>query len=116
MEGKMTASHSVFLGINGSAIALDETTGAQVWSTSLKGSDFVNLLVTENKLYAATKGEIFCLDPGTGKILWHNPLRGMGHGLVCIASPESQPNPTAAIKQKKNQEDEAAAVVVAAGS
>jgi outer membrane protein assembly factor BamB len=107
----------VFLGLNGSVIALDDTTGDHVWTTRLKGSDFVNLILNENKLYATTKGEIFCLDPGTGKILWQNPLRGMGHGLVCIAAPGSQPNLTAAIKKKKNQDDVAAtAAVTAAGS
>ena len=113
----MSALNFVFLGINGSVIALDETTGNQVWATRLKGSDFVNLILNENKLYATTKGEIFCLDPGTGKILWQNPLRGMGHGLVCIAAPGSQPNLTSMIKKKKDQEDAAAtAAVTAAGS
>jgi outer membrane protein assembly factor BamB len=111
----MAALNLIYLGINGSVIALEKTTGSQVWSTTLKGSDFVNLILDENRLYATTKGEIFCLDPGTGKILWQNPLRGMGHGLVCIAAPGSQSNLTAAIKQKKNQE-EADAAVVAAGS
>jgi outer membrane protein assembly factor BamB len=113
--GKMSPFNFVFLGINGSAVALDETTGNQVWATKLKGSDFVNLILNENKLYATTKGEIFCLDSGTGKILWQNPLRGMGHGLVCIAAPGSQPNLTAVIKKKKDQDD-AAAAVTAAGS
>ena len=113
----MAALNYVFLGIKGSAIALDETTGTQVWATRLIGSDFVNLILGQNKLYATTKGEVFCLDPGTGEILWKNPLKGLGQGLVCIAAPVSQPNPTAAIKQKKNQEDAAtAAAVMAAGS
>jgi outer membrane protein assembly factor BamB len=113
----MSDSNFVFLGLNGSVIALDDTTGDQVWTTRLKGSDFVNLILNENKLYATTKGEIFCLDSGTGKILWQNPLRGMGHGLVCIAAPGSQPNLAAAIKKKKNQDDAAAtAAVTAAGS
>ena len=105
----MAALNYVFLGVHGSVVALDETTGTQVWTTKLKGRDFVNLILTENELYAATKGEIFRLDPGTGKILWQNPLRGMGLGLICIAAPGAQPNMTAAIKQKKNQEAQAAA-------
>ena len=114
----MAVLNYVFLGIRGSVIALDETTGVQVWATRLKGRDFVNLILTENELYATTKGEIFCLDPGTGKIIWQNPLRGMGHGLICIAAPGSQPNQTAAIKQKRNQEAAAttAAVTAAGGS
>jgi outer membrane protein assembly factor BamB len=63
----------------------------------------------DNDLYASTKGEIFCLDPRTGQVLWHNPLKGMGLGLVCIAAPGSQPYLSAAIKQKKNQQRAAAA-------
>ena len=111
----MTVSSFVFAGINGSVIALDETTGVEVWATSLKGSDFVNLVLSENRLYATTKGEIFCLDPGTGKILWQNPLKGMGRGIVCVATPGTQTNLTAAVKRKKDQDD-AAATAAAAGS
>ncbi len=105
----MTTLNYVFLGIRGSVVALDKTTGNQVWATKLKGWDFVNLILAENELYATTKGEIFCLDSGTGQILWQNPLKGMGHGLICIATPGSQPNPTAAIRQKKKQQEAAAA-------
>jgi outer membrane protein assembly factor BamB len=113
----MAAPKFVFAGINGCVIALDESTGAQIWATKLKGGDFVNLMLSEDKLYATTKGEIFCIDPGTGQILWQNPLKGMGHGLVCIATHGSQANFTAAFKQKKNQDDAAAAAAAtAAGS
>jgi outer membrane protein assembly factor BamB len=115
--GKMASLNYVYLGINGCAIALDETTGVQIWASKLKGGDFVNLTLADTRLYAATKGEIFCLDPVTGKVLWQNPLRGMGHGLVCIAAPGSQPTSTAAIKQKINQDRAAAAAAAtAAGS
>jgi glucose dehydrogenase len=113
----MAVSSLVFAGIHGSVIALDETTGEQVWVTSLKGSEFVNLVLSENRLYATTKGEIFCLDLGTGKVLWQNPLSGMGRGIVCVAAPGTQANMTAAIKRKKDQDDAAAATaVMAAGS
>jgi outer membrane protein assembly factor BamB len=77
MEEKRAGLSFVFAGINGSVIALDETTGDQVWVTSLKGGEFVNLVLSENKLYATTKGEIFCLDPGTGNVLCYRPaIRG----------------------------------------
>ena len=29
---------------------------------------------------AATKGEIFCLESATGRILWNNELKGLGRG------------------------------------
>lgn len=113
----MAASSFVFAGINGSVIAVDETTGFQGWTTKLKGGEFVNVVLSEKKLYATTKGEIFCLDPGTGKILWQNPLRGMGRGIVCLVAPGTQANLVAAIKRKKDQDDAATTVaIVAAGS
>jgi outer membrane protein assembly factor BamB len=110
----MAVSSFVFAGINGSVIAMDETTGVQVWATRLKGSEFVNLVLSENKLYATTKGEIFCLDSGTGKILWQNPLKGMGRGIVCIAAPGTQANLAAVIKRKKDQDDAAATTSITA--
>jgi hypothetical protein len=36
-------------------------------------------------LLATTRGEIFALDPSTGGVLWNNPLRGYGYGLITIA-------------------------------
>jgi outer membrane protein assembly factor BamB len=113
----MASLNFVFTGIKGCVLALDESTGTQIWKTWLKSSDFVNLMLSEDKLYATTLGEIFCLDPRTGQILWQNSLKGMGRGLVCIAAPGSQANFTAAIKRKKDQDDAAAAAAVtAAGS
>ncbi len=109
----MASFNIVFAGISGCVVGLDESTGTRIWATRLKGSDFVNLMLSENRLYASTKGEIFCLDPGTGQILWQNPLKGMGRGLVCIAAPGSQASFAAAIKQKIDQE---AAATTAAGS
>jgi outer membrane protein assembly factor BamB len=111
----MATLNYVFLGIHGSVVALDETTGAQIWATKLKGRGFVNLILTGNKIYAATIGEIFCLDPATGKILWQNPLRGMGLGLVCIAASGSQPNLEAAL-QNINDQEAAAAAAASGGS
>ena len=41
----MKTSDLVFIGIKGSVVALNRTTGKQVWVTRLKGSDFVNIVV-----------------------------------------------------------------------
>jgi len=57
----MASLNFVFAGINGCVIGLDESTGVQIWATRLKGGEFVNLMLSEEKLYATTKGEIFCL-------------------------------------------------------
>ena len=37
----MSASKMLFVGIRGAVLALDKASGASVWVTELKGSDFV---------------------------------------------------------------------------
>ena len=71
-------------------MALNRSTGQQVWATNLKGSDFVNVVVQDGKVLASCYGEIFCLDPLTGNARWHNPLKRFGRGLATIAAEQNQ--------------------------
>ena len=64
----MAQSKFIYLGVKGSVIAVNSVNGQQLWATSLKGSDFVNVVLDGNNLYATARGEIFCLDPNTGII------------------------------------------------
>ena len=80
----MTSS-TIFPGIRGAVVALDRGTGRQLWKAALKGSDFVNVLLDNDRVITATKGEVFCLDPATAQVLWHNQLPGEGWGLITIA-------------------------------
>src|ERR1044071_3004074 len=82
----MAKQNVIFVGIKGTVMALNRATGEALWMTELKGSDFVNLVIDDDNLYATTKGEIFCLDPANGELRWHNRLSGMGWGLVTIAT------------------------------
>jgi outer membrane protein assembly factor BamB len=59
----------VLTGIKGHVIALDRTTGSELWRTKLKGTDFVNLVSDGNYILAGTSGEVFCLDSATGSVL-----------------------------------------------
>lgn len=74
----------VLTGIKGHVIALDRTTGSEVWRSKLKGADFVNLASDGTFIFAGTAGEVFCLDPATGALLWRNPMKGLGLGLVSL--------------------------------
>jgi outer membrane protein assembly factor BamB len=96
-------------------MALDRSTGTQVWKTLLKGGDFVNILLGDDELYAATKGELFCLDTATGQIRWRNTLQGLGWGLVSIAAPGGQGNQMV-VFEKRKRDQEAAAAAAAAGA
>jgi outer membrane protein assembly factor BamB len=82
----MPSSKVIYLGIKGSVIALDASSGNQIWTSSLIGSDFVNVVLDGDNLYATTQGEIFCLNPVDGQGRWSNKLKGFGLGLCSIAS------------------------------
>ena len=110
----MEHSQAVFVGIRGRVLALEPGTGTELWRTRLKGGDFVNVVLTEDRVYAATQGEMFCLDPATGTILWHNPLKGLGTGLtaIAVAGTGSQ----SAVMMRRRQEEDEAAAAAAAGA
>jgi outer membrane protein assembly factor BamB len=95
----------IFVGLKGSVVAIDRTSGATVWESHLKGSDFVNVTVDHGELYAATRGRLYRLDTTTGAVLWENELPGYGLGIVSIAGAPS----AAAAAEKKRRDDAAAA-------
>jgi len=105
--------NSIFLGVHGEVVALDRATGQELWSTKLGGSDFVNLLLDQDRIIATTKGEVFCVDAATGQLLWRNQLPGMGLGLIGIAT-SSGSTPIGPSSQKRRQDEAAATAVIAA--
>jgi outer membrane protein assembly factor BamB len=112
----MKTSDLVYIGIRGSVIALDRANGQQVWATHLKGSDFVNLLVENAKVFATCYGEVFCLDPLTGEGLWHNQLKGQGTGLATIATEDTLRSSLTTVLAEKRRRDEEAAAAAAASA
>jgi outer membrane protein assembly factor BamB len=107
----------VFIGIKGSVIALNRVNGEPVWATHLKGSDFVNVLVEGRNVFATCYGEVFCLDARTGEGLWHNRLKGLGTGLVTIATGDPlRSTLTTVLAEKRRRDEEAAASAGSASS
>ena len=79
----------VYVGIKHSVLALDRSTGAEVWRTKLpkvrfRVNDFVGLALDGDSLFATFSGEIFCLDAATGTVRWHNRLGKLGVGVVSV--------------------------------
>jgi outer membrane protein assembly factor BamB len=105
----MASPKPIYLGVKGSVVALNPANGQQLWAASLKATDFVNVVLDGNNLYATTRGEIFCLDPRTGSLRWHNPLKGYGYGLVSIAGEGIAQNPLPFAEEKRRREQQAAA-------
>ena len=109
-------SRLIYLGLKGAVIALDSAAGREVWAKKLTGGDFVNVVLSGSDLLAATHGELFCLDPQTGIIRWHNPLKGYGWGLVSIAATGLPMNPNLAMAEKRRRDEAAAASSSAAAA
>jgi outer membrane protein assembly factor BamB len=106
----------LYIGINSCVLAIDRASGQEVWRTSLKGSDFVNVVLDGSELFASSKGRLYCLDPATGAIRWENPLKGLGWGIVSIAGPAVSPLTAIARKRQQDEQAGSAAAVVAATS
>jgi outer membrane protein assembly factor BamB len=111
---QMKTLELVFIGIKGSVVALNPETGDQVWAQRLGGTDFVNVVLEDERVFATTNGEIFCLDAAKGSVLWHNRLKGYGTGLATIATSESTGSEsTTAVAAKRRCDEESAAAAAA---
>ncbi len=105
----------VYVGIKASVIALDQRNGMEVWRAKLKGSDFVTVLWDGEALLAANAGEVFRLDPQSGALMWRNELKGLGRGIVSLASSRAAEaaSVTSMAQAKKKREQEQAAAAAA---
>ena len=105
-------SNTVVVGIHGTVVAVDRDTGRTLWSTGLKGTEFVNVALERGDVFAASRGRLYRLDATTGDILWCNALPGLGYGIVSIAGASQ----SAAAEDKRRRDAAAAAAAVTAGS
>lgn len=64
-------------GLNGDLIALQASSGRQLWKTNL-GQSIKSLTIGENAVFVAgSQGRITALSNAKGEILWHDDLRGI---------------------------------------
>jgi len=100
----------VFVGLNRHLVALDRTTGDEVWSwKSPKWSGFMSLHLDGDRLLVGSAGYLYCLDARTGEQLWNNALRGRGHGILTFASVRGSSGLPAAAQAIIQQQQNAAA-------
>ena len=101
---------AVFIGTKGTVVAVDRSSGETLWSTELKGSEFVDVMLVDGDLFAASKGRLYRVDPASGAILWVNDLPGLGWNIVSIAGSHS----AGAVEKIKRDQAAAAAAGAAA--
>lgn len=79
----------VYVGIKGQVVAFNRSTGVEAWRAKLKRSisgSYVHLYRDTQYLFALSGGEIWCMEPATGTVLWHDPMRGLGMDIASVAS------------------------------
>jgi outer membrane protein assembly factor BamB len=93
---------NVYIGIKTTVMALDRKTGIERWRVKLpvkypssSASGLANVWHDGDALFASAAGEVFCLDPKSGTILWHNLLKKLGTGFVSIATEHGGPRSSA---------------------
>ena len=109
----------VYVGIKAHVIAFHRKTGAEVWRTQLpakyrSSASFVNVVRDADGLFATCGGEVFALDPRSGTILWTDPLKGLGTGLVTLATDLGGASQTAVLAESVHQQQAAAAAAATA--
>ena len=82
---------NLYIGCNGQVSAIDPQTGEELWRTKLKPGvisatnyEDVSVIVRDGVIYAGCNGHLFALSPD-GRILWHNPLKGIGFNDISMA-------------------------------
>jgi hypothetical protein len=65
----------------------------------------VTVVPLGNRIFAGAAGEVFCLEPSWGKIIWRNRLKGLGMGVVSFSSSEGAAAAALAAAQTEGGED-----------
>jgi outer membrane protein assembly factor BamB len=117
----MNTLEILFVGLKGHVIAFSKSDGTQLWKTELRrgvfvgGDSFVTVLAEGERVYAHTYGQLFCLDAGTGEILWFNELAGLGYDVSMLAVVGiSSPSFAALVEHRRQSASESGAATSAA--
>ncbi|HTI68956.1 MAG TPA: PQQ-binding-like beta-propeller repeat protein [Candidatus Limnocylindria bacterium] len=89
LSPKVDKEAILYVGMAGSVVALEKSTGQTLWRRNLKSSGAVLILVEGNVIYASTCGHLFAINATTGEPLWQNEMRGCGFGMATLATQSS---------------------------
>jgi outer membrane protein assembly factor BamB len=74
----------LYIGLGGHVVAIDRSSGEELWRCKLKRSSFVTLSMDAASVYAGSAGVLYCIDKASGQIRWQNPLPGLGMGVIAF--------------------------------
>ena len=93
---KAGTSGPLYIGLGRHVVAIDRITGAEIWRCRLRSTSYLTITVEPEAIYAGASGELYCIDPATGSIRWHNRLTGLGMSIVAFGSSGATINAAAA--------------------
>jgi outer membrane protein assembly factor BamB len=105
----MDTSELIFIGLKNHVVALSKREGREIWKVKLgggfisSGDQFVTILIDDDRVYAHTRGKLFCLDALNGNQLWVNELPGLGFDLATLAIMGGTPVPQTEIAKYKRK-------------
>ena len=107
----MSIQDLLFVGFNGRVVALEQRSGELVWEWKCPkpSGKMMAVLVQGERIYASSEGYTYCLDAFNGEQLWHNPLKGLGTGVPCLATSESNSMGSFLLHAQAHAEQQAAA-------
>ncbi len=104
--------------IGGHVHAINPLNGQTIWSTKLPKaykSSIGTVIIDGDIVLAGVGGYLHALDKQDGRLIWTNEFKGMGLGMVGVATPLSSQNGTAqAAQQQANAQAAATAANAAA--
>lgn len=107
----------IYLGVGGSVVCLDKTTGEEFWRTPIRRGQLTSIMIDGDIILAHSGGHLFGLKASSGTILWENPLKGLGYGYAIMASASATAQAaTAAASQIQAQAAATAATAAVAAS
>jgi outer membrane protein assembly factor BamB len=115
----MSFDRLVFVGFNSRVLALDRDSGDGVWSwvaPKPRSGGFVTLMLDGDRLIVSVNGYMYCLDPGSGELLWNNDTKGCGTGVTSIVSVRGQSSQSPLISATAIENQRRNAAAAGAGS
>jgi len=89
----------VYAAAGSSVVCLNQSTGIKLWSQYISWwSQLTTLHFRNGNLYVGSGGVLYCLNPISGELIWHNPLRFLGRGILMFDS-----NPTVATEWNRQE-------------
>ena len=85
-------------------MCLEATSGRTIWKQELAGGfgeGFVSLALSPDRVFAHTRGKLWCLDRGAGTVLWMSALEGLGFGFAFVCTDSSPAHYVDALLKKE---------------